>query len=215
MTGRVEPVSVPTWDEAELEEIAHIGFPLLNVEAEAKLISRFAAEALGSPHLMQEFCRQLCIKHEIAETARGRVKLGGVSSAEDIFKTAASFTSKVVFDRLAQGPRQRSDRKERKFKSGRSGDIYLAVLMAIANLKPGVQTLDYEDIRSSLREILDEAPPQAHEVSRVLEKMADISAEDEASATVIDWEKEDRRLHITDPFFAFFLKWGMEDVQRG
>jgi hypothetical protein len=25
---------------------------------------------------------------------------------------------------------------------------------------------------------------------------------------VIDYEKDDRRLHITDPFFAFFLRWG-------
>jgi hypothetical protein len=57
--------------------------------------------------------------------------------------------------------------------------------------------------------VLDGAVPQAHEVSRVLEKMATISSEDAASVTVIDWDKEERRLHITDPFFAFFLKWGV------
>lgn len=213
MTGRVEAVPVPTWEQSELNQIATKGFPLLNVEASDDLIALFTAEALGSPHLMQEFCRQICLANNIVETAKGTVKVGGIDRAEDIFRSVAASTSKVVFDRLAQGPRQRSDRKERKLKGGKTGDIYFAVLMAIANLNPGVQTLEYEDIRASLRDLMAETPPQAHEVSRVLEKMAEISAEDEASATVIDWEKDDRRLHITDPFFAFFLKWGVSGLK--
>ena len=48
----------------------------------------------------------------------------------------------------------------------------------------------------------------AVEVSRVLEKMSEIASNDEASTPVLDWDKDDRVLHITDPFFAFFLKWG-------
>jgi hypothetical protein len=39
--------------------------------------------------------------------------------------------------------------------------------------------------------------------------MAEISATDDSSTPVLDWDKADRRLHITDPFFAFFLKWGL------
>jgi hypothetical protein len=39
--------------------------------------------------------------------------------------------------------------------------------------------------------------------------MAEIASSDEASTPVLDWEKGDRKLHITDPFFAFFLKWGV------
>lgn len=52
--------------------------------------------------------------------------------------------------------------------------------------------------------------PQAHEVTRVLEKMTEIAAKDESSTPVLDWEKDEQKLHITDPFFAFFLKWGIE-----
>ncbi len=72
-----------------------------------------------------------------------------------------------------------------------------------------MQTFEWEQIRASLREVLADYLPQAHEVSRVLEHMATISANEESSAPVIDWEKEERKLHITDPFFAFFLKWGV------
>jgi hypothetical protein len=32
---------------------------------------------------------------------------------------------------------------------------------------------------------------------------------DEASTPVLDWEQNEQKLHVTDPFFAFFLKWGV------
>lgn len=35
----------------------------------------------------------------------------------------------------------------------------------------------------------------------------DISYNDGASTPVIDWDKEDAILTITDPFFAFYLRW--------
>jgi hypothetical protein len=40
--------------------------------------------------------------------------------------------------------------------------------------------------------------------------VARISSTDESSAPVIDYESEERKLHVTDPFFAFFLRWGRE-----
>jgi hypothetical protein len=42
--------------------------------------------------------------------------------------------------------------------------------------------------------------------------MAEIASSDEASTPVIDWDKEDQQLHVTDPFFAFFMKWGALDA---
>jgi Tfp pilus assembly protein PilO len=76
----------------------------------------------------------------------------------------------------------------------------------LAALKPGIATLEYEQVRSALRELLEELP-QAHEVSSVLEHMSKIQADEAASAPVFDWEKQERRLHIIDPYFAFFLRW--------
>jgi hypothetical protein len=38
--------------------------------------------------------------------------------------------------------------------------------------------------------------------------MAAIAATDQSSTPVIDFEETDRKLHITDPFFAFYLRWG-------
>ena len=63
-------------------------------------------------------------------------------------------------------------------------------------------------IRTAIREVSASTIPQLHEVARVLKHMATIAATDQSSTPVIDFEEEEKKLHITDPFFAFYLRWG-------
>lgn len=213
MTGRLESVTIPLWEEDELMQIPREGFPLLNIQAEEQVACKLARESFGSPHLMQEFCRELARANGVQETA---AKPTAVRSIDDgLFNKVAEGTGKVVFDKLATGPRQRTDRIDRQLKTGETVDIYRAVLLALAHLRPGLDTITYEQIRAALRDLLDTNVPQGHEVSRVLEKMTEIASSDEASTPVIDWERDEQKLHITDPFFAFFLKWGMGEAQQG
>lgn len=213
MTGRVQEVPISYWTEEELAHIPGKGFPILNVQTTGKVVDNFVYECLSSPHLMQEFCRQLCEENGIEETQEAGYVLRPKQSVDRLFERVAADTSKTVFERLAKGPRQRSDRNQRQFKDGRTGDIYVAVLHAIANLKPGMTTVEYEGVRTALRELLVDLP-QAHEVSRVLEHMSNIQADQASSVPVLDWEKDERRLHIIDPFFAFFLRWGAPQLQE-
>ncbi|ELT4790557.1 ATP-binding protein [Salmonella enterica] len=205
ITGRLENIMMPYWSIDELKQIATIGFPLLNVNVSSAVVDILASEALGSPHLMQEFCKSLCADYSIKETSEKEIKISKVD--DSLFKNVVESTGKVVFDKLATGPRQRSDRLMRLLKSGERVDIYKVVLYALSKMKPGMQTIQYEELRSAIRDIVAETPPQAHEVTRVLEKMSEIASNEEASTPVIDWEREEQKLHITDPFFAFYLKW--------
>ena len=209
MTGRVEQIEIPVWKPDELETIPSLGFELLNILMPTEAIHRFADESLGSPHLMQDFCRNFCERESIEETFTTTFTVADNVDLKSLFMQVAQTTSKIVFDRLARGPRQRKDRLQRRFVDGTNGDIYAAVLRAIALAEPGMTSIDYEVIRAKLRELLADEPPNMQQVSRVIEKMAEISATDEASTPVLDWDREQRRLHITDPFFAFFLKWGL------
>lgn len=207
MTGRVENIDVPSWDIEELKVIPEKGFSLLNVKVDEKIIDALAKEAFGSPHLMQEFCLELCKMLGVEETSDDLWKMEDVDLKE-IFKTVSKNTGKVVFDKLAKGPKQRSDRIKRPLKNGETVDIYEAILLALVDLKPGLSTIQYEQLRESLRNILKDKVPNAQEISRVLSKMNEIALNDESSTPVMDWEKEENKLHITDPFFAFYLKWG-------
>lgn len=206
MTGRLESIPIPKWEPKELQHIPDNGFALLNINVPKAIIDEMIAESYASPHLMQEFCRRLAIVHGVSTTATEEVEISSIT--ESLFREIADQTGRVVFEKLARGPRQRSDRIQRKLKRGGSADIYEVVLLALAKIGPGLDTVEYEQLRNAIRDVLSDNIPQAHEVTRVLEHMVEIAASDDASTPVIDWEKEEQKLHITDPFFAFYLRWG-------
>lgn len=212
MTGRLDAIDIPMWAASELSLIATEGFPLLNVEVDPEVISSMANEAYGSPHLMQEFCKELSSTSGIDETLLKKAKIQDLPP--DIFRRVAQHTGKVIFDKLAKGPRQRTDRIQRQLRDGSTADIYKLTLLGLAKLGPGLSTIEYEQLRAAIRDLISDNLPQAHEITRVLEKMAEIASSDEASTPVLDFEKDEQRLHITDPFFAFFLKWGVDLAQQ-
>lgn len=205
MTGRILSVNVPTWNNDDLSYIPNKGFPLLKLEIDSTTIRQLAEEAIGSPHLMQEFCKAVCqFGPEVSSRTGSNLDLANI-----FHETAETTIGRPIFEKLARGPRQRSDRIARKLKSGESVDIYGLILGGLAHMKPGLVTLEYEDLRTAIREIcVPENIPNLQEVARVLKHMADISATDESSTPVIDFDEDEKRLHITDPFFAFYLRWG-------
>jgi hypothetical protein len=69
-------------------------------------------------------------------------------------------------------------------------------------------SIEYEELRAAIKSVSLSQIPQLQEVARVLKHMATIASTDQSSTPVIDFEEEEKKLHITDPFFAFYLRWG-------
>lgn len=207
MTGRIKNIEMPVWEENELESIAMQGFESLNVKVSEYLISRLSQSAFGSPFLMQEFCKALCDKCEIQEYTEKEQFISDAINEKDIFVEIAEHSGRSIFNKLKKGPRARSDRKKRLLKTGEQTDIYGVVMEGLKELKPGVESMQYELLRNNIRDVLAENPPQKNEISRVLDQIAKISYTDTSSTPVIDWQRDDDIITITDPFFAFFLKW--------
>lgn len=208
MTGRVEHLQVSFWSGPELETIATRGFHALNVSASEEEIRRLAGEAFGSPHLMQDFCRQWCRDAEVRQAQTEPRRLPPPTSWDTFFEDRADNASKRAFDMLARGPRQRTDRKIRELKEGTTTDIYGAVLTAIAATGPRTE-LTYEELRTSLRNVLASEPPQRHEVTRVLEEITKIAREQIEGEPVVDYDEDLSTLYISDPFFAYYLRWAV------
>jgi len=209
MTGRVLQLEVGFWSTDELEGIASHGFQALNVlDPDRRLGARLAKESFASPHLMQEFCLELCKSNDIRVAQE---RLGRLIAPEwdSFFRARASSASKTAFDLLSRGPRQRSDRIVRELKDGRKTDIYGAVLAAIAATGP-LTDLTYEQLRGALRDVISSDVPQRHEVTRVLDEMAKIAKEQIEGEPVVDFDEELGKLFISDPYFAYYLRWGQK-----
>jgi hypothetical protein len=219
MEGRVEQMLIKPWSKDELEAIAAKGFDALNVTCEPAFSERLARESYGSPHLMQTFCLQICKANGIRETLpeRGILRGGEGSDLDEWFRGLAQAEgTDEPYRKLAQGPRQRTDRIQRRLRSGATTDIYGAVLHAIAWTGPKTE-LSWTEIRTALREVLADEPPQRHEYTRVLEQMSEIARktvwEEEHQRyrgdPVLDFDSELGILHVSDPFFAFQLRWAV------
>ncbi len=209
MTGRVEQLEIRFWEKDELLGIAESGFQALNVTDPDALAERLATESFSSPHLMQDFCLEVSKANEIRErleTSRALVS----PEWEPFFRSRATAASKTAFDLLARGPRQRRDRVARVLKDGRTTDIYGLVLEGIASTGP-LTKLTYEELRAAIRDLVLD-PPQRQEVTRVLEEMSKIAREQLEGEPVVDYDAELGTLFISDPFFAYYLRWGSREA---
>ena len=211
MTGRVVQLPIKIWELDELKEIAFLGFQALNLNCAEEIIDRLANESFGSPHLMQEFCFRICKFNKIDVQTKG-APIDLVAPDFEVFfkEIVETISSKVAFERLARGPRQRTDRIPRQMSSGEEVDIYTATLHAIAETGPKTE-ISYEEIRASLKKVLAESAPRGQEITRVLTKMDEIAKKELHGEPVLDWDKENTKLFISDPFFAFYLKWAIKN----
>ncbi|RFB13653.1 hypothetical protein DZB84_16980 [Bacillus sp. HNG] len=206
MTGRIYQIRVSPWGVDELAEIANKGFTALGITYPKELIDIFAQEAFGSPHLMQEFCQLICFENDIFEKSDESKELNTQVNFDSFFEEVInSSMSNIVFEKLANGPTNRGERKERDFKDGKQGDIYLAVLTAIGNMQ-NTNKITPDEIRKTLQDILDpRSVPPKQQITNVLIQMDKIAKNDIKGEPAIDFK--DNVLYIVDPFLIFYLRW--------
>lgn len=203
--GRTQTVIIPEWENQELFAIAETGARELSVRINATTIQRMVTESFQSPHLMQDFCSLICSDSNVWETNTGPLKtISFIKGEEEFFTRFTNTISPDTFRALQRGP-ERTNRIERSLKAGGTCDTYEAVLFALQKLNV-MSPVRWNELRQSLQEVLVDEPQQ-HEVTRVLEKMDEI-AKARGGEPVLDYVKEQRELHLVDPFFRFYVKWG-------
>ncbi|HST75566.1 MAG TPA: ATP-binding protein, partial [Acetobacteraceae bacterium] len=176
ITGRFKHVTMPIWIESDLRLIATTGFKALNVGCPDKIVDRFCAEAQGSPLLMQQFCWDICYDSHIRERGMFQKGIAETFDVDGLFTEVARDSGLPLFERLSKGPQSRTERIPRPLAAGGSVDIYTAILMAIAATGPR-ETLNYDQIRTSLNTILAAKTPQKTEVTNALNQLSSIDKE--------------------------------------
>ncbi|MCO6414798.1 hypothetical protein JYK14_01205 [Siccirubricoccus sp. KC 17139] len=233
MEGRFNHLTIPMWNSEDLCKIGALGFPYLGLDLSSEppetggfaLIEALADEAMGSPLLMQSLCAELCDQLDILETVDPPRQI----SHEDvdlkiIYRRIAQDFGLPAFEKLSKGPKRGSDRMPRPFANFTTGDIYEAVLAAIAH-ENAPERLTYDALRGALRHVLMDNIPQKHEITRAIMQMCSIahgmqvgSIEQREGAGVedtrlempaIDWK--DDVLYLNDVFLRFYLKWVHRD----
>ncbi|GLJ80856.1 hypothetical protein GCM10017586_25390 [Microbacterium imperiale] len=241
MRGRMLPLAVDYWNTDELTRIARDGFVKLRVvDADNTLATRLAEQSFGSPQLMQQLCRELVsgppndISSELAEVR----ELDAPSDWKEFFEGQLLDDIKGWVTKLAKGPETRgSDRKLVPLKSGQSVDGYQLILRAVASTGPKLE-LTKDELRSAIGSIVAIDPPPKTvptatiknmsliAATKLLEKLPSLQAlQAEIEAGMDPYARADLQpvleyrdsgatsvFTITDPFFAYYLAWGIEGL---
>lgn len=209
LQGRVTVLDVGYWRPRDLARIAASGWDKLNVDIDAASVERLAHQAAGSPQLMQALCLYACFV--LGTTDRMPKRISERLKDEDHVK-ACRLTSTIadyrsLVDALEAGPRARSgDRKTYTFGDGTTGDVYRAILKAIA-AEPLVLTFHYEEVLRRVRDLCDGESPAGSSVTGACAHMARLAEEQLPTARVLTWDERDQILELPDPYLSFYLRW--------
>lgn len=218
LRGRVQAVDMAFWDENELVEIATRGFPMLKMEVAADFMRRLAVEACGSPQLMQSLCLQTCFRVSVFKTCPNsrRFDLSDDDVKHILETTSATTDFSTLVEAMHEGPKQRGqERKEFAFNDGTSGDVYRAVLLALAS-GPPVMSLTYSALLGRIASVCadPERVPVGSSVSEACSQIDKIAQKSVAVETgvqgmqPIEWDTtaDVENLHVVEPYFLFYLR---------
>jgi hypothetical protein len=93
LTGRVVAVNADTWTEPELRNVILKGAELLNVQFTDDFMHQLIHECFNNVYIVQETCRQICLKNGVTHTSQNLVSVGeGVTGPIFCTKWSVSVT---------------------------------------------------------------------------------------------------------------------------
>ncbi len=209
LRGRVRAIDLEYWKSNELRKIATVGFDALNMDVDAGLIDQLVGEAAGSPQLMQLLCLQACfvLDGRVKPILRRRVEVSKGQRQSILEQTSSATDFRSLIDVLDAGPKTRGqERKVYSFHDGSSGDVYRAVLKAVAHDPPKLSFAYGELLERTATVCVAEAPIGSSVVSTCLH-MSRLALEKFPRERAIDWDEQKQILDIPDPYLLFYLRW--------
>lgn len=209
LSGRISTINLMSWNQKDLKEIASKGFEQLGIIASDEVMTFLAEESLSSPQLIQSICLNIGLylqKHG---------DLNGAVLTKDICKiafewTTSNFEYADVARLLRKGPVLRgTKRKKYKMKDGSLKDVYELILDSLAK-DPPVMSIQIRDLRERINQLLATEETQAPGLGTLknsLNHLIDLMKEKETELFKV-FDVKDETLHILDPQFLFYLRWG-------
>lgn len=206
LRGRTVNIDTGYWEDAELIKIAKLGFSKLRIQITDEIIARLAANACGSPQLMQRICLNICNDLKVKEALPVTRYVSGpeidILQVFAITSTSADF--KTLVQTMHSGPKTRgTERNKYRFTDGSRGDVYRCILLAIAQDPPRME-LRYPELMDRIKLVCCDEIPVGRGVSEACTQISDFAAGDRTIE--FDTDQDVEVLHISDPYWLFYLR---------
>jgi hypothetical protein len=212
LRGRVLSIDLDYWSRRDLLQIPQLGLPLLNLEIDHATLNLFATEAAGSPQLMQTICLWATAHLGVIETLDEprAVTLDETGRKEVLFLSSCVVEHRTLVRALISGPKVKSsERRNYIHFDGRSGDVYLTIMRAVA-MDPPKLTMSYSDLQERLEKMCKGASPDGASVINACTRIGQI-AQGHAPPTgpALEWDEQAQTMVIHDPYLMFYLRWSV------
>ena len=208
LRGRVFSIDFQYWGTDVLKQIARKGFPLLGVNCDESVVNRLAAEAAGSPQLMQYLCLNSCYEMNVRDGSIAGVLINNDDSLlEGICKrTVQSADYGSIVEKMKEGPKTRgSARTVHMTRYGWIGDSYRLLAKALS-LDPPQLTFRNTSLTERFAFVCGGDPPSGSSITNACSQSAKI-VNDAAGNKIVEWDSESDVFDIRDPYFLFYLRW--------
>ncbi|QEO61064.1 hypothetical protein EVS87_002210 [Bacillus altitudinis] len=209
MEARINNIGVPEWEEKELEFIPASGFEKLNIVLEDNVIKSFIENSFKNPYLMQEICAHFCKEYRVLEQndSQNEIKLGPNELKKIYFKLP--HTNVTLLERLKKGKVTKGQKRNLyDMKDGSKLDLYEIILKGLA------EVAHHEDIpiKTFVTVINGLCIPAKKDIHRshvvyTLNKMVEICKESSPLEPALDYNPENEKIIMNDPFFRFGVRW--------
>jgi hypothetical protein len=210
LRGRLAQVDTSFWTVDELAQIALLGFPKLLVDVTPQQAARLAAEACGSPQLMQRICLDVCfdfgVRHERKEKSPIDLEHSRLQAILEQSSTHSDFGTMV--GNMHQGPRTRgTERRVHKLIDGSEGDVYRVLLLALAQGNP-TMSLPYATLMERVSAVCDGDTPSASSIVQACRQLDTIAKRIAPSERVLEWDDQELTgtMSVVNPYFLFYLR---------
>jgi len=201
--GRFFGVDLKFWNEDDLKKIGLKGFPKVGLKVGDEVLTMLAREALRSPQLMQTLCLETCrtlrqdLPYEQQVVTSRTFDLQKVKE-----RTLRSYNYSTQLHYLREGPDERgSPRNMFTFKDGSTGDVYNALVRALA-MDPPFLSLSLDGLDDRLTQIVSSGGKP--NVQRTLGYLGSLFKDGKAP---LEWDSKKKLLTVVDPHFYFYLRF--------
>ncbi|MCO4113148.1 MULTISPECIES: ATP-binding protein [Aeromonas] len=210
LRGRVFTIDFEYWGGETLKKIAYKGFLELGIDYRDTAIEHLAAEAAGSPQLMQYLCLNAC--HELGLKFKGEKTIAPEQlDAPDLHekicgRTVQSTDYGSVVQLMKEGPKTRGSDRNLYFTTfGWNGDVYRLLVKAIS-LDPPKLTFRYSPLSERILGMCTRESPSGSSITSACSHSAKI-VNDAAGTKIVEWDGEHDVFDIRDPYFLFYIRW--------
>ncbi|HEX5227438.1 MAG TPA: hypothetical protein VFW44_06990 [Bryobacteraceae bacterium] len=200
LTGRLIAIDADRWTENELRRVIKRGEQLLNVSFDPAFDSELIKESYGSVYIVQEVCRQACIRANVYSTKATTATVGeGVDTKEIV---------KEVVDQ--QGGRYKSFLSQ--FASGFQEtrlQMYKWLLYPILAATPEKleEGFKYPDLRRAMQE---HHPLRENlnigNLTQALQSVASLQVAKDIKPIILDYDQTNSVLNVVDRGFVIWLQ---------